>query len=215
MDKHYLYRHIRLDTNQVFYIGIGTKGTNDNKYSYYTRAHVRSQRSLFWKRIVEKTDYKIEILFESDNYDFILEKEKEFIKLYGRRDLGLGTLVNMTDGGIGQKGAKKVVSDSYRIKMKEWHKNHPEFKSMLGKKHREDTKEQIKISQQKKVLQKNPDGSLVKEWESINEAHKAGFDKNGIARSHSGKSGKKGYKRRNNLYKGFIWEIQTKNCFLK
>lgn len=23
--KHYIYRHIRLDTNEVFYIGIGTK----------------------------------------------------------------------------------------------------------------------------------------------------------------------------------------------
>ena len=41
------------------------------------------------------------------------EKEKEYIKFYGRRDLGLGSLVNMTDGGEG--GLGKIVSEKHRI----------------------------------------------------------------------------------------------------
>jgi hypothetical protein len=36
-------------------------------------------------------------------------KEKEFIQLYGRKDLGLGELVNMTDGGDGTIG--RILSE--------------------------------------------------------------------------------------------------------
>jgi hypothetical protein len=43
------------------------------------------------------------------------EKEKEFIQLYGRRDLGLGTLVNMTDGGDGVHN----LSDETKKKLSE------------------------------------------------------------------------------------------------
>jgi len=32
INKHYLYQHIRLDTNEIFYIGIGTNSKIKNKY---------------------------------------------------------------------------------------------------------------------------------------------------------------------------------------
>ncbi len=99
MNNYYLYQHIRLDKNQVFYIGVGTIQTIRNKYRYYSRSKEKYGRNSIWKRIVSKTDYKIEILIESDNYDYVLEKEKEYIKLYGRIDLKTGTLANMTGGG--------------------------------------------------------------------------------------------------------------------
>lgn len=99
--KHYLYRHIRLDKNEVFYVGIGTKYKTIRKYK---RAYSSKDRNSMWKRIINKTDYKVEILLESDDYDFIIEKEKEFILLYGRKDIGTGTLTNLTDGGEGFKG---------------------------------------------------------------------------------------------------------------
>jgi hypothetical protein len=91
----YLYRHIRLDKNEVFYIGIGTDSNGR-----YLRAKSKT-RNRYWKRIVSKTDYEIEIMIDDMPIDFILEKEKEFISLYGRTDLGLGTLCNLTDGGEG------------------------------------------------------------------------------------------------------------------
>lgn len=40
--KYYLYRHIRLDKNEPFYIGIGTK--NKHKYPYF-RAKSKAERN--------------------------------------------------------------------------------------------------------------------------------------------------------------------------
>lgn len=99
--KHYLYRHIRLDIGEPFYIGIGTKRYKNSEYS---RANIKSVRTNYWKNITNKTEYEVEILLESDDYEFIKQKEIEFIALYGRRDLGKGTLVNLTDGGDGSIG---------------------------------------------------------------------------------------------------------------
>jgi hypothetical protein len=112
--KHYLYRHIRLDNNQVFYIGIGTK----NKKNIYKRAYSDTSRNTYWKHITNNTDYKIDIVLESDDYEFIKEKEKEFIALYGRKDLHLGTLVNLTDGGDGTIGRKHTKEAIKKISLK-------------------------------------------------------------------------------------------------
>lgn len=99
--KYYLYRHIRLDKNEVFYVGIGTKKLiSTGKFKdEYNRAFDRSKRSAFWKRIIDKTDYKVEIILESNSRGFTEEKEKEFIALYGRINLGTGILCNLTNGG--------------------------------------------------------------------------------------------------------------------
>jgi hypothetical protein len=90
----YLYRHIRLDTNQPFYIGIGINN----------RAYSRLGRNKFWKNIVNKTEYRVDILLEDLTWEEACEKEREFITLYGRRDLDKGPLVNLTDGGDGVLG---------------------------------------------------------------------------------------------------------------
>lgn len=99
--KYYLYRHIRLDKNEVFYIGIGTITDNDIKYRKFGRAISTYGRNGYWTNIINKTEYVVQIIYQSDNKEQIIKKEIEFIKLYGRKDLGLGTLVNMTDGGDG------------------------------------------------------------------------------------------------------------------
>ena len=46
----YVYKHIRLDNNEIFYVGIG----NDNNYK---RAYQKISRNIFWKRVVNKTKY--------------------------------------------------------------------------------------------------------------------------------------------------------------
>jgi hypothetical protein len=104
----YVYRHIRLDTNQVFYIGIGSA-------PYYKRAVSKRDRNIYWKRIVNKTDYKIEILFDEISIEEARIKEIEFISLYGRHNLGKGTLCNLTDGGEGNFGV--IISEETRKKM--------------------------------------------------------------------------------------------------
>jgi hypothetical protein len=97
----YLYRHIRLDKNEPFYIGIGTKNKrNSLKDSMmYNRGYSKTGRNNIWHKIVAKTDYEVEILLESDDYEFIKQKEIEFIALHGRKNLNEGSLINLTDGG--------------------------------------------------------------------------------------------------------------------
>jgi hypothetical protein len=138
----FVYRHIRLDTNQPFYIGIG----KDERY--YFRATKKSQRNIHWKRIVDKTDYRVEILMDDITYDEAKEKEIEFIKLYGRINLSNGPLCNMTDGGEGNLGY--IVTEETRKKLsnsiKEWHKNR-----VKGEKEIESFRKTVK------ALQNDPD----------------------------------------------------------
>jgi len=103
-----VYRHIRLDKNEPFYIGIG----KDIKRAYHKRS-----RNKTWKGIVNKTDYEIEILFDDLTLEQAREKEKEFIALYGRKDLGTGTLANLTDGGE----LVYTVTDEIRKRMRDSH----------------------------------------------------------------------------------------------
>lgn len=93
----YVYKHTRLDTEEVFYIGIGS----DNKYK---RANHKTDRNKFWKNITSKTDYSVTILCDNITWEEACSIEKALILQYGRRDLGTGSLVNLTDGGEGMQG---------------------------------------------------------------------------------------------------------------
>jgi hypothetical protein len=105
----YVYRHIRLDKNEVFYVGIGSD-TDEN----YIRAYSKHQRNRHWN-YVSKNGYNVEILFDNLSWEDACEKEKEFIKLYGRKDLKEGTLVNKTNGGEGSLGI--ITSEETRKKI--------------------------------------------------------------------------------------------------
>jgi hypothetical protein len=94
----HIYRHIRLDKNEPFYVGIGLDDIPKRAYE------TKKRRSQWWNNIVNKYGYSVDILFENVTIDFAKEKEREFISLYGRIDLGTGTLCNQTDGGDGMNG---------------------------------------------------------------------------------------------------------------
>lgn len=85
-----VYQHIRLDTNEVFYVGIGKT---------VKRAYSKDRRNSHWKNIVKNTEYIVQIVLEDITWEEACQKEIELIKQYGRKDLNEGTLVNMTDGG--------------------------------------------------------------------------------------------------------------------
>jgi len=117
-NKYYLYRHIRLDKNEPFYIGIGTKYKKFHTHKReYARAFQKRDRNQFWKFIVNKTKYKIDIIFETNDYEIIKLKEIEFIKIYGRKNTNTGSLVNLTDGGEGNVGM--IPSELARQKSRE------------------------------------------------------------------------------------------------
>lgn len=85
-----VYRHIRLDKNEPFYIGIG---------SSKDRAYRQDGRNDLWNKIVSKTDYKVQIVFEDLTKEEACKKEIELIALYGRLKDRTGTLSNITSGG--------------------------------------------------------------------------------------------------------------------
>jgi hypothetical protein len=93
----YVYRHIRLDKNEPFYIGIGISKN-------YHRAYSKKGRNKIWKSIINRSKYDVEIIFDDLTWEQACQKEMEFIKLYGRIDNKNGTLSNLTDGGDGTIG---------------------------------------------------------------------------------------------------------------
>lgn len=140
----YLYRHIRLDKNQPFYIGIG-KNSNSN----FSRAYYKSKqkRNKIWIDIISKTSYKVEILFDDISWEEACEKEKEFINLYGRIDLKTGTLANMTNGGDGMVGV--IRSEEYKLKVSQRQKDGKAY--WFGKTLTEDHKQKISNSLKNRV----------------------------------------------------------------
>ena len=96
-----VYQHTRLDTNEIFYVGIG----KEVKRAFNKTNH----RSKHWKSIINKTEYKIEVLFDNLTWNEACQIEQYLIKYYGRKDLKLGNLVNMTDGGDGTLGHIRII----------------------------------------------------------------------------------------------------------
>lgn len=130
----YVYRHIRLDTNKVFYIGIGTS-------SSYKRAKTTVRRNSYWKNITSKTKWDYEIIFDDISLEDAKLKEIELIKLYGRKDKGEGTLCNLTDGGDAITGY--IVKDEVKKLLSEINK---------GKKLSEEHKRKISKSHKGKIF---------------------------------------------------------------
>ena len=132
-----LYLHIKLDSKEVFYVGIGSS----------KRPYTKQKRSEFWNRVVNKYGYEVIILADNLSSKDACEKEIYLINYYGRRDLGKGTLVNMTDGGEGTKGV--IMSAETRAKISAAQKGN---KSCLGNKHSAETKAKMSATQKGRVF---------------------------------------------------------------
>ncbi len=132
-NKYYIYLHIKKTDGTPFYIGKGKCGTNR-----FNSSHGRNK---FWHNIVNKYGYDVIIIENNLEPIISCEREQYWINRIGRRDLGNGPLVNMTDGGEGANG--RIVAFEHR---KFGEKNH-----FYGKTHNEDTKNKIKISNKKRV----------------------------------------------------------------
>lgn len=105
MINFYVYFHINPLTKEVFYVG---KGNGRRAY--------RKNRNTLWKNIVNKYGDPIVLIVKrniTERYAF--ELEKAYIKLFGRRDLNEGSLVNLTDGGEGSSG--NILSNEQKRKI--------------------------------------------------------------------------------------------------
>jgi hypothetical protein len=166
-----VYRHRRLDDNSVFYVGIGNK----------IRPYVKTKRNAYWKNIIDKHGYYVEVIQENLSLELAKELEVFLISIYGRKDIKTGILCNMSDGGDGhnvspeirkktserRKGKRTlpldyVRSEEHSRKISEGKKGKPS--SFKGKKHTEETKA---IIRQKRALQVFSKETLIKKGKSM------------------------------------------------
>jgi hypothetical protein len=84
MNNKVVYKHIRLDNDQVFYIGMG----NQN------RAYQITGRNQYWDHVYINYGHRVEILAKNLSEEDALDLEALLIESYGRLIEG-GTLVNL------------------------------------------------------------------------------------------------------------------------
>ncbi len=177
-----VYQHRRKDTNDIFYIGIGK---NKNRALAYGR-------NPHWNRVADKYGYEVDILIDGCTWEEACEIEKGLIKDYGRADLGLGKLVNLTDGGdgiLGHKHSYDTINNMSKERL--GNKNGMygkgylvlgEKNGMFGKSHKDTTIQKMK---NKKVNECTKEKMRIKASQRIGNKSTAGkavlqYDMNGI-----------------------------------
>jgi len=158
----YVYKHIKKDTNEIFYIGISNKN--------YNRMTSKWNRTKLWHNIVKKHDYVVEIIIDDISFTIAKELEIGLIEYYGRVDLGTGKLANMTVGGDGVVG--NVMTKESRDKISKARKGNP-----LSAEH----KEKLRLAQLGRkysdtAKKKMSDASIGK---SKSESHRQNISKGG------------------------------------
>lgn len=165
MNNFYVYMYS--DTGDTsFYIGKGC----GQRYKVLKHLHRNTTNKFLKKKILKIgiDNVQIKFLHKDLTEDVAIQFEIFYIGLYGRRDLGLGTLCNLSDGGEGSSGyifseeskrkmslAKvgKVLSAEAKHNMSKAHTGH------IGVIHTEDTKRKISIA---KLGHKQPEDAVRK-----------------------------------------------------
>lgn len=223
-----VYKHTRLDNNEVFYIGIGKTEK---------RAYSKHNRNKHWKNITNLIDYKVDIIKKDLSWEEASKLEIELIEIHGRRYLNTGTLVNITKGGDGVTGHRwseeqrlklsgtnsvhygKKLSKERKSKIsgensywygKTWDEENRTLisKRMIGNKNSKGhqcsvlQKERINKALGKPILQYSKLGEFIKEWNYIREAaYNLNINEGSITECLKG---------RNKTAFGYIWKYKNK-----
>lgn len=206
-----VYRHRRLDNNEVFYVGIGT-----NK----KRAYEKGGRNNLWQKVIEKTEYVVEVIAEEIEMEYAQELEIFLISIYGRKDLNTGILANLTSGGEGSNNmsaeSRKRISEAITIRNKTTKQSPTQIENrtakLRGQKRTEEQTNKLKQTQYEKGLT-NPTTvynyyteEKLGEFQSLCEACRfLGF----IPEKDSAKASRVARKERNH-YKGYVFEYINK-----
>lgn len=132
-----VYQHIRKDTGEVFYVGIGET---------LKRAYDFKARNNTWHEIARKTKIEVKIYKENITREEARDIERRLIEYYGRRDKKTGILANRSTGGegdnIGGSGPMEGYEDRQKIKDevrkmmpdKYWYMTETQYMAMIYRK---------------------------------------------------------------------------------
>lgn len=132
------YTYIYYDpsrNNEPFYVG---KGHNERAWSHLKSKHGGPFMNRL-RKMIRNGIRPIIGLYSGLEEEFAHLLEQELISKFGRKNLGKGPLLNLTDGGEGSSGLK--MSDETKKKMSESRKGR--ISPMKGKRHSEEAKKKI------------------------------------------------------------------------
>ena len=233
--NNFFYIYVLLDANKTgdysyggfsfshepFYVGKGTK----KRYLDHFRESSLKQNSYKNNKIKNllKTN-KIpitQIILESKDENFIFEIETKMIATIGRKNLDIGPLTNLTDGGKGISGLIKTPEHRNKLRLSRLNKKSSETtrkkislsqigsKRNLGKKHSEETKNKISKSKigtlswnATPIIQLSDNNVFIKKWVSVGSAAKElNLNQGNISSVIAGKR---------KLCGGYKWKLETK-----
>lgn len=148
MNKFYVYLHLKNDDKTPFYVGKG----------FGNRAYRKVSRNPWWKNTVNKHGYEVQFIETNLSEDYAFELEKHFIKKIGRKDLGLGPLVNLTDGGQGPSGLRFEMSDESKLKISKASKSRMEVSEATREKISKAHKGKIVSSETREKISRSKSG---------------------------------------------------------
>lgn len=96
-----VYIHSNKSTGIVFYVGIGN----------IKRPYIKNNRNKYWHEYISLNDYEIEIVHYNLSWEEASKIEKKMIMQFGRKDKGLGNLLNKSNGG---EGAQSVLKWNFK-----------------------------------------------------------------------------------------------------
>lgn len=124
-NKYYVYMYLDLD-NMPFYVGKGQGNRCKNISGHISTNHMNRLLKNKIKKIGIST-IKVHFLHKNLTEEEAFYWERYWIKYIGRRDLKIGTLCNLTDGGDGSGGREcsEETKTKIRLAQLEHHKTHP------------------------------------------------------------------------------------------
>lgn len=102
---YYCYAHIDSSNSEVFYIGKGLYHNNGRAQRYESKKDRNKWHLNKWNKCLTLGTFVVKVFFESTSEEEVFQMERDAIAFYGRKDIGTGNLLNMTDGGDGVSGS--------------------------------------------------------------------------------------------------------------
>lgn len=155
-----VYFHIKPLSRVVFYVGMGVP----------ERAYDYTGRNYWWHNTEKKHGREVKIVRENLTWDEACALEIALIAKIGRRDLGLGTLVNLTNGG-----EDNPMHNPEIVKRVSATKSDGRFKGENNPAYGKVYPNAILAAAEANyvtIYQYDLDGFFIKEWRSLTEAAK-------------------------------------------